>query len=138
MTFAVIDTNVLVASLLTHNHDSATVRVMDAVYSRRVVPILNDEILAEYREVLHRPRLHLDSAKCDFILSFITTAGAFLEPIHVAEEMPDEKDRVFYEIALSGQSNGKSWLVTGNMKHFPKANFIVTPAQFCDIVGLFQ
>lgn len=51
MTCAVIDTNVLVASLLTRNHDSATARVMDAVYSHRVIPILNDEI----RKQVHHP-----------------------------------------------------------------------------------
>lgn len=133
MTFAVIDTNVLVASLLTHNHDSATARVMDAVYLGKVVPILNDEILAEYREVLSRPHLRLDQAKCGCILSFITAVGTFLDPVGVDAEMPDEKDRVFYEVALAGQSQGDAWLVTGNMKHFPKADFVVTPAQFCDI-----
>lgn len=135
MTFAVIDTNVLVASLLTRNHDSATARVMDAVYALRVVPILNDEMFSEYRNVLHRPRLHLDSAKCDSVLSFFAAAGMFLDTVRVDMEMPDEKDRVFYEIALAGQDK-EAWLVTGNMKHFPKADFIVTPAQFCEIFGL--
>ena len=55
--FAVIDTNVIVASLLTHNHDSATARVMDAVYSGKVTPLVCDEMLAEYADVLYRPRL---------------------------------------------------------------------------------
>ncbi len=36
-----------VASLLTKHHDSATARVMDAVYSGVVTPLLNNEILAE-------------------------------------------------------------------------------------------
>ena len=57
MVYAVIDTNVIVASLLTKHHDSATARVMDAVFSCKVVPLLNDEIIAEYRDVLHRKSL---------------------------------------------------------------------------------
>ena len=61
--FAVIDTNVIVASLLTRNHDSATARVMDAVYSGKVTPLVCDEMLAEYADVLYRPRLKLDAAK---------------------------------------------------------------------------
>jgi predicted nucleic acid-binding protein len=47
MVCAVIDTNVIVASLLTKHHDSATAHVMDAVYSGVVTPLLNNEILAE-------------------------------------------------------------------------------------------
>ena len=35
MVYAVIDTNVIVASLLTKHHDSATARVMDAVLFRK-------------------------------------------------------------------------------------------------------
>ena len=27
-------------------------------------------------------------------------------------------------------------LVTGNMKHYPPADFVVTPAEFCDILGI--
>ena len=63
MVYAVIDTNVIVASLLTKHHDSATARVMDAVFSGKVIPLLNDEIIAEYRDVLHRKRLGLNPEK---------------------------------------------------------------------------
>lgn len=136
MTYAVIDTNVVVASLLTHNHDSATVRVMDAVYSRTVIPLVNDSILAEYADVLRRPHLHLDPAKCEFIISLMTDIGLYFDPVSSNESMPDEEDRVFFEVALAGRSQGDAHLVTGNMKHYPPANFIVTPAQFCELLGI--
>ena len=73
MVYAVIDTNVIVASLLTKHHDSATVRVMDAVYSGKVVPILNEEIISEYRDVLHRRRLGLNAEKCDQVRLLMRT-----------------------------------------------------------------
>ena len=135
MIYAVIDTNVIVASLLTKHHDSATARVMDAVFSGKVIPLLNDEIIAEYRDVLHRKRLGLNSEKCDFILSLITDLGMTLDRISTNTSMADEKDRVFYEIALAGLDIGNSKLVTGNTKHYPEVDFIVTPAQFCEIMG---
>ncbi len=135
MTYAVIDTNVIVASLLTHNHDSATVRVMDAVYSRMVIPLVNDGILAEYADVLHRPHLRLDPAKCEFIISLMTDIGLYFDPVASEEPMPDEEDRVFFEVALAGRSQGDAHLVTGNMKHYPPTNFVVTPAQFCELLG---
>ena len=136
MTCAVIDTNVIVASLLTHNHDSATVRVMDAVYSRMVIPLVNDAIIAEYADVLNRPHLKLDSAKCEFIISLMMDIGLFFDPVHSNDPMPDEADRVFYEIALAGRNGNDAHLVTGNMKHYPKADFVVTPAQFCELLGI--
>ena len=136
MIYAVIDTNVIVASLLTRNHDSATARVMDAVYSGAITPLVCDEILAEYDEVLHRPRLKLDAAKCDFILSLIRDRAEPINPVHTEAAMPDEDDRVFFEVALAGQDDFDSRLVTGNIKDYPKAAFVVTPAEFCDLLGI--
>ena len=136
MVYAVIDTNVIVASLLTKHHDSATARVMDAVFSGKVIPLLNDEIVAEYRGVLHRKRLGLNPEKCDFIISLISDLGLTLDRISMNIPMTDEKDRVFYEIALAGLDMGNSRLVTGNIKHYPQVDFVVTPAQFCEMVNL--
>ena len=42
-----------------------------------------------------------------------------------------ENDVVFYEVALSKDD---SYLVTGNVKHFPKVNFVVTPAKIIEII----
>ena len=133
MIYAVIDTNVIVASLLTRNHDSATARVMDAVYSRRITPLVNDAILAEYSDVLFRPHLKLDSSKCEFIISLMTDIGLHLAPVQSNAPMPDEADRVFYEVALAGPE-GATKLVTGNLRHYPVAPIIVTPAQMIAIL----
>jgi hypothetical protein len=50
--------------------------------------------------------------------------------------MVDEKDRVFYEIALAGFDMGNSKLVTGNIKHYPPIDFMVPSAQFCEMINL--
>lgn len=134
--YAVIDTNVIVASLKTRHHDSATVRVMDAVYSGQVTPIVNDEILAEYREVLNRPRLKLDPAKCEYIIALIDDLAERFAPESSEMPMPDEDDRVFFEVALAGLGVADTRLVTGNIKHYPPINFVVSPAEFCDILGI--
>ena len=134
--YAVIDTNVIVASLKTRHHDSATARVMDAVYSRQVTPLVNDEILAEYKEVLNRPHLKLDSVKCEYVISLVSDLAERFTPIPTEANMPDEDDRVFFEIALAGQEIADTHLVTGNAKHYPPADFVVSPAKFCDILGV--
>ena len=134
--YAVIDTNVIVASLKTRRHDSATARVMDAVYSGQVIPLVNSEILAEYRDVLNRPHLKLDSAKCEYINALIADLAEQFAPVPTDATMPDEDDRVFFEMALAGQEIAETRLVTGNMKHFPPDDIVVSPAEFCDMLGL--
>ena len=59
MIYAVIDTNVIVSSYLTHHEDSATRQVVNAVYEGRINPLYNAKIIAEYREVLSRDYIQL-------------------------------------------------------------------------------
>jgi predicted nucleic acid-binding protein len=47
------------------------------------------------------------------------------------EILPDPKDVVFYEVALSKED---SFLVTGNIRHFPQVDFVVTPAEMVEII----
>lgn len=54
--YAVIDTNVIVSALLAKHPDSAPVQVIEQVFDRVIVPMFNDEILSEYKEVLKRPK----------------------------------------------------------------------------------
>ena len=54
--YVVIDTNVLVSSLLAARSDSPTVQVMKAVAQKDLIPLYNHEILNEYDEVLHRKK----------------------------------------------------------------------------------
>ena len=45
--------------------------------------------------------------------------------------MPDEDDRVFYEVYLSKED---SFLVTGNLKHFPKEPQVITASEMMEIL----
>ena len=48
--------------------------------------------------------------------------------------IPDMKDVPFYEVVLE-KRNDNAYLVTGNIKHFPKEPFIVTPRELLDILN---
>ena len=50
--FAVIDTNVLVSALL--KWDSIPSLVVEKIVTGKVIPVLSEEIMNEYTEVLHR------------------------------------------------------------------------------------
>jgi predicted nucleic acid-binding protein len=48
----------------------------------------------------------------------------------VNKEFVDETDKKFYEVHKSGKSH---YLITGNKKHFPKEDAIITPREFIEI-----
>lgn len=58
--YAVIDTNVIVSALLTRNQQSPPVALLDLVVKKRIIPVYNEEILDEYREVLSRTKFHFN------------------------------------------------------------------------------
>ena len=129
--YAIIDTNVIVSALLARHQDSATVKILDYLYDRTLVPVYNDEILSEYETVLKRPKFHFPEAVIRTTLEAIRDGGMNSDRISCHELLPDPKDIVFYEVALSVTD---SFLVTGNTKHFPKKPFIVTPAEMLQII----
>ena len=49
-------------------------------------------------------------------------------------DLPDAKDVVFYEVVMEKRKRDSAYLVTGNIKHFPKESFIVTPREMLDIL----
>ena len=57
--FAVSDTNILVSGLLSKRPDSAVVLTLEALLNKEVIPLYNQEILDEYKEVLHRDKFKL-------------------------------------------------------------------------------
>ena len=131
MVYAVIDTNVLVSALFSIHSDSATVIVRDMIADGEIVPLFNDEILNEYRAVLSRPKFHFPSILVDAMMEMILEKGIQLDRTKADEIFPDPKDVVFYEVALSKEG---SYLVTGNIKHFPKSPIVVTPAELLEIL----
>ncbi len=131
--YAVIDTNVLVSALFSisgHSNPSIIIRkIIDGV----ITPLYNEEILAEYEEVLNRDKFPFRKADIDWIISTFIDYGILLGRTAVSdEEFTDRDDMVFYEVALSKED---SFLVTGNIKHFPKKPFIVTPAEMLTIIN---
>ena len=98
----------------------------------RIVPLYNDEILEEYKSVLSRPKFHLNHSLIETVIKAIITDGLNIDRTPAADiEFPDPKDIVFYEVALSVED---SYLITGNIRHFPVKPFVVTPAEMVRIL----
>ncbi|MDO5422868.1 MAG: putative toxin-antitoxin system toxin component, PIN family [Eubacteriales bacterium] len=130
---AVVDTNVLVSALLSKKDDAATVRVLRAMLSGRFTPLYHAEILEEYEEVLHRPKFHLSEDLIRTVLSAVKRYGIEVFPQPTGEILIDLDDLIFYEVAMEKREDG-AYLVTGNQKHYPVRDFIVTPAEMMEIL----
>jgi len=131
MIYAVIDTNVLVSALITHNPEAATAKVVRLMLQQGFVPMYDEDIITEYEDVLHRSKFLILPETADVLISYIIENGIEASRVHFEEPMQDEDDRVFYEVTLSQED---SFLVTGNQKHYPASAQVITPAQFLDIV----
>lgn len=123
----VIDTNVVVSGLLNPRGTSA--RVLDAVLDGRVKLVYDARILAEYRDVLHRPRLKLKPEKISAFLTGLQSQ-MMVTPGPLAVVGPDADDIVFVEAALA--TTDKT-IVTGNLADYPPEILhgarVLTPAQ---------
>lgn len=131
MIYAVFDTNVFVSALLTHKTDAATIRVVDAMTLGRITPLYNDEIIAEYNDVMHRSKFPFAPEAADGIVNIVKRRGLCVGRTETDEHFVDATDMVFYEIALSKEG---SYLITGNTRHFPKKPIVVTPAEMLEIL----
>ena len=135
---AVVDTNVLVAALLSKRDDSATVRVIRAMISGEFIPLYHEDILAEYEDVLHRKKKYdLSESAIQTVLNAIRRFGIEVFPKPTGEIFIDEDDIIFYEVAMEKRDDN-AYLVTGNIKHFPEKSFVVTPRQMLDIVEVIE
>jgi len=130
--YAVIDTNVLVSAALKWN--SVPGSIIDLAFNDIIVLLVNKEILKEYQTVLLRPKFHLTEEIVQDILDEINAHAVSISEDPVDIDLPDPKDRVFYEVTMEARKDEDAYLVTGNIKHFPSKPFVVTPRQMLDLI----
>lgn len=132
MIYAVIDTNVLVAAAKTHKPDSSTSRILSLVFSGIIQPLVCDEILEEYEQILHLPVLRIPEDLAADILAKFKSDGINPGRTPSPEKHPDPTDQIFYEISLSVED---AYMVTNNKKHFPQKPRVVTPSEMLVILA---
>lgn len=129
--YAVIDTNVLVSSLFSSDGTSSPAQVIKSVLTGNITLLYNDEIIEEYKEVLSRPKFNFPPSIVEDLISVFSDLGINTYRAKSEEYFPDQDDIVFYEITMSVDD---AYLVTGNIKHFPRKSFVITPSQMVEIL----
>lgn len=97
----IVDTNVVVAGLLTRQATSPFARILDGMLGAAFPFVLSEPLLAEYRTVLVRPvlrKLHgLTVAEVEAVLTDLVQHAIILAPA-VAPPAPDPGDQLLWEL----------------------------------------
>jgi len=131
--YAVIDTNVLVSAML--QWESVPGKIAIEALIGCITPLLNEEILWEYREVLSRPKFHFRESSVTTLISEILERAIFVKGDFTEEFVDDPDDAVFYNVVMEARETKDAYLITGNIKHFPKCYYVVTPREMLDIIS---
>ena len=131
--YAVIDTNVIVSSML--KGTSIPGIIVSKALDGPIIPLLNDEILEEYREVLSRNKFGLDESAVNDLIDSLKKRAIYLDRTESEEVFDDPDDVVFYEIVMTARTATEAYLITGNKKNYPVKRFVVTPREMLDIIG---
>ncbi len=130
--YAILDTNVLVSAML--KTGSVPGQVAAEALNGNIIPVLNDEIIAEYEDVLNRPKFRFDKKAVKILLDELKKRAVYSDYGLIEDEIPDPKDIVFYAVLMEKRKEDDAYLVTGNIMHFPMRTYIVTPREMMDII----
>jgi uncharacterized protein len=131
MRLAVFDTNVIVSAAIRADGPPAKL-VMDWVLEGQVQVVTSPAVIAEYRQVVRREKFLRYGFPPEWLEFMIEESLHLPEPDRWTAALPDVKDATF--LALAHKAG--AWLVTGNLKHFPKAArrgvTVLSPAEYLD------
>ena len=120
----VIDTNILVSALW--SPDGAPAMVVSLLLNGKITPCYDHRILIEYHEILRRPKFGFSENEVYDFLSAVEGLGMSIVPEPANIHFTDEADKKIYEAAKHCGAK----LITGNLKHFPQDDIVMTPEDF--------
>lgn len=130
----IIDTNVIVSAFLSNDINSVVSIVVSKIFDYNFKFYYSTEILSEYIDVLNREKFNFNKLKILLFIEYIRFYGIKINPQKTYEAMIDEKNRPFYDIFCELYNN-KTFLITGNLKHFPTNLNIMSPSSFLKILN---
>lgn len=135
---AIVDTNVVVAGLLTARGDSPVARLLDGMVAAAFPFVVSEALLAEYRQVMARPRLQalheLDEGQLDAILLELAQHAIVLAPPPSPPDAPDPGDQHLWDLLRMRED---LLLVTGDLRLHGAPGMrrrILRPAAFADML----
>lgn len=131
--YAVIDTNVVVSALL--KSGSFPSQILQYAFNGVIIPILNKDIIFEYKDVLSRNKFDFSEDEINNVLTALMTNSVFVENLdQINDVFMDKDDAVFYQVVMTTRKEVDTYLITGNIKHFPAKSYVVTPREMVEII----
>jgi len=130
----VLDTNVVVSAML--RSGGLPEAVFNLAMDGQICLCISEPMLAEYEDVLRRPRLAINPDKVTVALARIRAVALLVTPLAPVTAALDPDDNMFLGCAEAAHAHCP---VTGNCRHFPDhwdATRILTPRQFMDAHAL--
>ena len=129
----IVDTNVVVAGLITAQASSPVARILDGMLAAAFAFVVSPALLAEYHAVLVRPalrKLHgLSVTQIETILTDLAQHAIVLEPV-VGPSAPDPDDQLLWDLLAT---RAELHLVTGDkllLKDVSMQGRVLAPAEF--------
>lgn len=130
----VIDTNVIVSSLIQRNYPNFI--ISELFIEGKFQLCISEELMAEYYEVLARPKFakfHDFFIRAEALLADIETKAAKYYPTITLELISDDDDNMILELADECNAD---FIITGNTTDFIFSSYkqtkIVTPKEYWD------
>ena len=138
MYYAVVDTNVMVSAALAKDRLlSVPYAIFQGVSKHLFTPIVDKNIIDEYYEVMSRSKFGWPASYGQQFVGEILKY-AINEPVAPTNiVLPDADDRIFYDVAFAHRDKN-AYIVTGNIKHFPKVPFAISARNFLDLINPVQ
>jgi putative PIN family toxin of toxin-antitoxin system len=124
----VVDTNVIVSALM--NMHGTPAKILALVFNGQIKVLYDNRIIFEYFEVLSRKEFGFSMEIINDLVAYFKCDGEFINAEYTKIKFTDETDKKFYEVYKSGEAQ---YLITGNIKHFPKEDTIVIPKNFMQV-----
>ena len=131
---AIIDTNVVVAAVLTADAETPISRILDGMIRGDFPFVLSVALLAEYRQVLMRDRIRerhgLTTDQVDGVLTAIAANAMVREAVPSEESAPDPGDQHLWDLLAATPS---AVLVTGDtrlLESAPDHTTVMLPGAF--------
>lgn len=115
MRLAVLDTNIIISAGITPGGVPAEL-IFDWALKGNIQLVTSPAVVAEYREVVRRPRFRRYGFPPLWLEILIEDNLWLRDPEPWLHSCPDPSDTPFLALAHAAGA----WLVTGNLKHFPE------------------
>ena len=133
----ILDTNVLISSLIQRNYPYLMVN--HCVIEKSINTCVSDKLIDEYFSVINRPKFakYPDFLnRAEFVLTQIIDQSLKFTPSSSIDILKDKNDNFLLELASESHAD---YLITGNTNDFPMDEFlntkIVNPKDFWELIS---